>query len=673
MKLFSAALFLCATALLSSCVSESYAIHSVQSFERPMNSDDPAAIREAEYVRARREATLVPMELPYVGHAMSGGGLRSAVLNLGALQGLNETKSGDKGELSVLDRIDFMSAVSGGGYTAAWYVSHLDPVTPEILAMRQGKIGSDISSRVHRDLVESYASNTVSAHARRKGIKVIGHDINGFKSSSSFNGDLLISNPMSNYDLEGERGFDSQEGVGFGYGIFHLRGNAHHLADENFGLMKPAWQWGWRYPLHLTFDMGLHWIPADKFNYHYPVNIYADGLGGIFTRSDVAHELSMRTEPEAQRSNPDTLRLREWPLPHHDSARIALEDCNTKYSEAPLLILNCRLINAEHQGDKTRAEAFEFTPLYSGSEAIGYVDTKALNMHISKREDGDSGARIYGSHRFHLFGFIPCGEREKLPLQDAIAASGAAADGSYLNPVADFFMRVFNINLRYRMVNYNQESWSNEYLSLGARFWNTIYETTVGRFWCCEQEESSTLALADGGHFENLGVYALVRRQIPLITCIDASYDPTGRCDDLQNLLHILRREGYSVSLRPKEAGGDQDLQTGLSLALSDRAGGPRLPLDRFIYTFDIEKPSVGYHGVLILGKLCFTPEAVSSLPTDVAAMLTRYKQAEPDFPFLKTFDLTFDAYQWEALRVLGRHIGLQLGKAAKKEMKSGN
>jgi Patatin-like phospholipase len=46
------------------------------------------------------------------GLALSGGGIRSATFNLGALQAL--------ADLNLLSRIDYLSTVSGGGYIGGW-------------------------------------------------------------------------------------------------------------------------------------------------------------------------------------------------------------------------------------------------------------------------------------------------------------------------------------------------------------------------------------------------------------------------------------------------------------------------------------------------------------------------------------------------------------------------
>ncbi len=53
--------------------------------------------------------------------AMSGGGLRSAAVNIGVLSGLSVLKPDNS--QSVLDKVRIMSAVSGGSSALAWYFS----------------------------------------------------------------------------------------------------------------------------------------------------------------------------------------------------------------------------------------------------------------------------------------------------------------------------------------------------------------------------------------------------------------------------------------------------------------------------------------------------------------------------------------------------------------------
>src|SRR5258708_28247998 len=72
------------------------------------------AAAEADQIRERRSKAL-PESLrdhQHFGIGLSGGGIRSATLNLGILQGLAER--------GLLPYVDYLSTVSGGGYIGTW-------------------------------------------------------------------------------------------------------------------------------------------------------------------------------------------------------------------------------------------------------------------------------------------------------------------------------------------------------------------------------------------------------------------------------------------------------------------------------------------------------------------------------------------------------------------------
>src|SRR5439155_8200350 len=68
---------------------------------------------ELAKLRARRDPNL-SADAPAVGLAFSGGGIRSATINLGILQGL--------AKYGLLKRIDYLSTVSGGGFIGGWLI-----------------------------------------------------------------------------------------------------------------------------------------------------------------------------------------------------------------------------------------------------------------------------------------------------------------------------------------------------------------------------------------------------------------------------------------------------------------------------------------------------------------------------------------------------------------------
>lgn len=80
---------------------------------------DDVARAEAAWIAQRRTAAEISQEAPLVGLALSGGGIRSAAFNLGVLQALARA--------NLLRRIDYLSSVSGGGYIAScltWLSAH---------------------------------------------------------------------------------------------------------------------------------------------------------------------------------------------------------------------------------------------------------------------------------------------------------------------------------------------------------------------------------------------------------------------------------------------------------------------------------------------------------------------------------------------------------------------
>jgi hypothetical protein len=87
---------------------------------------------EADWIRTRRTAAgVASADAPLVGLALSGGGIRSAAFNMGVLQAL----SGG----GLLPRIDYLSTVSGGGYIGScltWLRAHV----PVAASQRLGAI-----------------------------------------------------------------------------------------------------------------------------------------------------------------------------------------------------------------------------------------------------------------------------------------------------------------------------------------------------------------------------------------------------------------------------------------------------------------------------------------------------------------------------------------------------
>jgi len=140
--------------------------------------------------------------------------------------------------------------------------------------------------------------------------------------------------------------------------------------------------------------------------------------------------------------------------------------------------------------------------------------------------------------------------------------------------------------------------------------------------------------LSDGGHFENLAVYELIRRHCRVIVVSDCGQDGTGDFEDLGRLCRHVRVD-FGVDIR---------------IDVSPLRPGPDGRSRQHMVAGDIHYPD-GDTGVL----LYFKPSLVGSEPTDVF----HYKTQNAEFPHESTLDQFYDEAQWEAYRRLGEHAGM--------------
>jgi predicted acylesterase/phospholipase RssA len=80
----------------------------------------------------RRRGLELPAEEARVGLAFSGGGIRSATINLGILQGL--------AKYGLLKRVDYLSTVSGGGFIGGWLVRWINERGVHEVERRLGQV-----------------------------------------------------------------------------------------------------------------------------------------------------------------------------------------------------------------------------------------------------------------------------------------------------------------------------------------------------------------------------------------------------------------------------------------------------------------------------------------------------------------------------------------------------
>jgi choline dehydrogenase-like flavoprotein len=181
--------------------------------------------------------------------------------------------------------------------------------------------------------------------------------------------------------------------------------------------------------------------------------------------------------------------------------------------------------------------------------------------------------------------------------------------------------------------------------------------------------------ISDGGFFENLATYELIRRRVPRIIVGDGTADPQYQFDELANLI-LKARLDFDADIVPFTA---QELNDHVFQPV---AGAPPSPLQDVLGTLDDMRPKLDGDGIIVTkskkhaalfwvkytgGK---TPARRSvllyikaTLTGDEDPALDHYATTHPDFPNESTGDQFFNEAQWENYRALGDHSATPLFK----------
>jgi hypothetical protein len=221
---------------------------------------------------------------------------------------------------------------------------------------------------------------------------------------------------------------------------------------------------------------------------------------------------------------------------------------------------------------------------------------------------------------------------KKMDLATAIAISGAAASprmGLASYPTLSALMTLLNIRLGYWIKRPNGKVSAD-----APGFFCLLKEMTGFRM----SESSTWLNVSDGGHIENMGLYELLRRRCKFIICVDGEADPQST---FQGQLTLVRHAQIDLGVRiePRLDEMRPDPNTRLS----------RTHAQMFRVLYHNKSGTDPDIGLLLYMKL--------SLTGDEAELLKRYRLLNPDFPHQSTLDQFFDEEQFEAYRQLGVHV----------------
>ncbi|MEJ2592156.1 MAG: patatin-like phospholipase family protein, partial [Candidatus Thiodiazotropha sp.] len=222
-----------------------------------------------------------------------------------------------------------------------------------------------------------------------------------------------------------------------------------------------------------------------------------------------------------------------------------------------------------------------------------------------------------------------------LSLSTPVTISGAAASpnaGYHTSAALAALMTVFDIRLGMWIQNSGQNRiWRQPGPKQSLRY--LLNELTSST-----HENSDFVYVSDGGHFENLALYELVRRRCRYIIVCDAGCDPDYSFEDLGNAIRNCKVD-LGIDIEIDTRGIKPDPTTGLSR--SHCAVGT-INYER------VDPTRAVAQGYLLYVKASMT----GSEPADVG----QYAAQHPAFPHESTGDQWYTESQFESYRTLGLH-----------------
>jgi hypothetical protein len=317
---------------------------------------------------------------------------------------------------------------------------------------------------------------------------------------------------------------------------------------------------------------------------------------------------------------------------------IALSDLQpSKGYKGPFPIF-CTAINLTFGQDlawqERKAASFAFTPLYSGYDVL-WTAAKT-------------------DHNFRFNGFVNTATyaypQPGIHINTAAAVSGAALSpnmGYHTSAATAFLLTLFCVRLGWWLRNPRGLNEDGTKLGPGVHYpWPSphfsllsLTRELLGR----ANDASTYVYLSDGGHFDNMGLYELVRRRCHYIVICDSENDCELKFDGIGMAIRKCRIDfgaEIELDLRPLQHVKDSELSSAHCVVGTIR------------YPEDPARP-----GTVVYIK--------SSLTGDEPADVLNFKKEHSIFPHDSTTNQWFTESQFESYRRLGHHVAFSVFEPA--------
>lgn len=311
---------------------------------------------------------------------------------------------------------------------------------------------------------------------------------------------------------------------------------------------------------------------------------------------------------------------------------LAKANLDPKCPRIPYPIVNAALnvtAGSELATQERKALPWFFTPRYSG-----FAPSRA-DKDLLKKAGNDRALQALAVDATFVKteDFLGDGVR----LGTATAISGAAANpnmGFHSSPQTAFLLTLFNVRLGWWVGNPNDSrTWRNP----GPKF---ALRWLAAELFGSSKEDTAYLNLSDGGHFENLGLYELVRRRCHFVIAIDGEEDRDYKFESLGGAVRKCRNDfGVEIDIDPR------------AMQPKDGFNGSHCVMGRIHYPPGEFTDAKGcdQHGWLLYIKSTIT----GNEPADVE----EFRREHPEFPQQSTGDQFFSESQFESYRRLGLHV----------------
>lgn len=396
---------------------------------------------------------------------------------------------------------------------------------------------------------------------------------------------------------------------------------------------------GW---IGLAAGLGIIMVIAELF-----VNVNRFSLHAVY-RNRLIRAYLGASRPER---TPDGFTGFDW----NDNLRVARlwdDKASTGQRWRPFHVINMTLNLAATRNlawQQRKGSSFIVTPKFSGAAELGYRATRDYGDPTSDRT-GQDGSSVRG-----------------ISLGTAMAISGAAVSpnmGYHSSPAAAFLLTLFDVRLGWWLGN---PGLAGGRIGKFERVFKQGLTRHRGRLAAYKQdapwfavkpllselfgltnEESSYVYLSDGGHFEDLGLYEMVRRRCRWIIVCDGGEDRDRAYEDLGNAVRKIWIDlGVRISFERSFL-----LQADKDTKLLEM---PYFAVGKIEYISDGSEA--------VEGSILYMKPAVRG--DESAADIIAYRRLNADFPQQTTGDQWFDEPQIESYRALGYLMITRIIRAA--------